>query len=218
MKAKQLGKYIVADPEICHGKLTFKGTRIFVKDILEMVAEGISQDRIVEKWRGSITKEAISEAVMLASEHLITEFSDDEITQEMTGNQVSKKTSGGIDLPSDLQARLADDAAKIPNCTESELGRSLIDFAYRMIEQFGLTPKEVSDDIHYTESRRLVQPPSLQYGYDLAEFRRANNYDLITAIKQSSAGGLRTTRSFGYYDHFADEGELKGEGEVKRRA
>ena len=75
MQAKQLGKYIVADPEIRHGKPTFKGTRIFVKDVLEMVAEGMSWDRIIEEWRGSITIEAISEAVLLASESLNAEFS-----------------------------------------------------------------------------------------------------------------------------------------------
>ena len=75
MKAKQLGKYIVADPEICHGQLTFKGTRIFVKDVLEMVAEGMNWDEIIEEWRGSITKEAISEAVLLASESLTTRAS-----------------------------------------------------------------------------------------------------------------------------------------------
>jgi len=75
MKAKQLGKYIVADPEICHGNPTFRGTRIFVKDVLDMVAEGMSWDKIIEEWRGSITKEAISEAVFLASESLTTRFS-----------------------------------------------------------------------------------------------------------------------------------------------
>ena len=75
MKAKELGKYIVADPEICHGKPTFRGTRIFVKDVLEMVAEGMSWDEIIEEWRGSITKEAISEAVLLASESLTNKFS-----------------------------------------------------------------------------------------------------------------------------------------------
>lgn len=68
MQAKQLGKYIVADPEIRQGKPTFKGTRIFVKDVLDMVAEGMSWDKIIEEWRESITKEAISEAVLLASE------------------------------------------------------------------------------------------------------------------------------------------------------
>jgi uncharacterized protein (DUF433 family) len=75
MKAKELGKYIVADPEICHGKPTFRGTRIFVKDVLDMVAEGMSWDEIIEEWRGSITKEAISEAVLLASESLTNKFS-----------------------------------------------------------------------------------------------------------------------------------------------
>ena len=43
--ARQLGRYIVADPEICHGKPTFHGTRIFVADVLEQVAEGLAGHR-----------------------------------------------------------------------------------------------------------------------------------------------------------------------------
>lgn len=39
-KRQELGQYIVADPEICHGQLTFKGTRMFVKDVLDYVANG----------------------------------------------------------------------------------------------------------------------------------------------------------------------------------
>jgi uncharacterized protein (DUF433 family) len=39
MQTKQLGKYIVADPEICHGKPTFKGTRILVKTVLAQEPE-----------------------------------------------------------------------------------------------------------------------------------------------------------------------------------
>src|SRR5437899_2911168 len=35
---KVLGRYIVADPEICHGKPTFLGTRIMVAQILKQVA------------------------------------------------------------------------------------------------------------------------------------------------------------------------------------
>lgn len=30
----------MADPNICHGRLTFKGTRLFVADVLDMLAEG----------------------------------------------------------------------------------------------------------------------------------------------------------------------------------
>ena len=71
MKVKELGKYVVADPRICHGKPTFRGTRIFVKDVLEMVAEGMDWDDIVEGWDGKISKEAIAEAILAASDALV---------------------------------------------------------------------------------------------------------------------------------------------------
>ena len=35
-----LHKHIVADPSICHGKPTFKGTRVMVWQVLDMLAEG----------------------------------------------------------------------------------------------------------------------------------------------------------------------------------
>lgn len=63
---KQLGRYIVADPKICHGKPTFRGTRIMVADVLEQVANGLAWETIIEQWRGSIGNEAIAEAVSLA--------------------------------------------------------------------------------------------------------------------------------------------------------
>jgi uncharacterized protein (DUF433 family) len=61
-----LGRYIVADPEICHGKPTFKGTRIFVADVLDQVSEGLAWETIIELWGGDVSKEAIAEAVRLA--------------------------------------------------------------------------------------------------------------------------------------------------------
>ena len=63
-----LGRHIVSDPETCHGKPIFRGTRIFVSDVLEMVAEGMAWETIIEQWHGSITKEVIAEAVRLSSE------------------------------------------------------------------------------------------------------------------------------------------------------
>lgn len=53
---------------MCHGKPVFRGTRIFVSDVLEMVAEGVAWETIIEQWHNSITKEAIAEAVKLSSE------------------------------------------------------------------------------------------------------------------------------------------------------
>lgn len=70
-QAKILGRYIVADPKICHGKPTFRGTRIFVSDVLEQVASGMAWEAIIEEWHDSITKEAIAEAVQLATQALM---------------------------------------------------------------------------------------------------------------------------------------------------
>ncbi len=68
MKARkriEFGEYIVADPEICHGQLTFKGTRMLVKDALYLVAEGYGWDAISKEFYG-LPHEAIAEAVNLA--------------------------------------------------------------------------------------------------------------------------------------------------------
>jgi uncharacterized protein (DUF433 family) len=67
-QTRLIGRFIVADPSICHGKPTFRGTRILVADILEQVAAGTDWDSIVEEWRGSIPKDAIAEAVRMASQ------------------------------------------------------------------------------------------------------------------------------------------------------
>ena len=68
MNRKLLGRYVVADPEICHGKPTFIGTRIMVSQVLKQVESGMAWEAIVDEWRGSIKKEAIAEAVRLASQ------------------------------------------------------------------------------------------------------------------------------------------------------
>ena len=68
----ELGQYIVADPEICHGKPTFKGTRVTVADVLADVEHGLSWDFICYRWGdGKITKEAVAEAVQLARRALL---------------------------------------------------------------------------------------------------------------------------------------------------
>ncbi len=66
----EYSKYIVADPRICHGIVTFNGTRIFVQDSLNMVAKEMDWEYIIWAWHGSITKEAIAEAITLASQSL----------------------------------------------------------------------------------------------------------------------------------------------------
>ena len=65
-KRKLLGRYIVADPDICHGKPTFLGTRIMVWQVLQQVADEMPWEKIMAEWRGTVPKEAIAEAVELA--------------------------------------------------------------------------------------------------------------------------------------------------------
>lgn len=72
-KRKEYGQYIVADPEICHGQLTFNGTRLFVKDALEMVARGYDWERIGDELYGRVSREAIAEALELARQALVEE-------------------------------------------------------------------------------------------------------------------------------------------------
>ena len=49
-KRTELGEYIVSDPEICHGELTFKGTRMFVKDVLYFVSKGQDWNAISKEF------------------------------------------------------------------------------------------------------------------------------------------------------------------------
>ena len=68
MKQKMIGRFIVTDPQICHGKPTFRGTRLMVWQVLEQVANGMAWETIEEEWRGKVSRDAIAEAIRLASQ------------------------------------------------------------------------------------------------------------------------------------------------------
>jgi len=57
--------YIIIDKEICHGKPTFKGTRIMVWQILEMLEAGNSIEQIIEAYP-HLTKNHIKAALEFA--------------------------------------------------------------------------------------------------------------------------------------------------------
>ncbi len=66
MRKKRIGRFICADPKVCHGKLTFRGTRILVSDVLELVAAGMPWDDIIRECHGAISRGAIAEAIRVA--------------------------------------------------------------------------------------------------------------------------------------------------------
>ena len=62
----EVNNYIVIDSEICHGKPTFKGTRIMVYLILEMLKSGASVQEILKAYP-SLTKKHIKAALEFAA-------------------------------------------------------------------------------------------------------------------------------------------------------
>src|SRR5436190_24208109 len=70
----ELGEFIVADPEICHGKPTYKGTRIMVSQVLEALERGESTKQIILAWDGKVCRAAVAETVRLAREALLDEM------------------------------------------------------------------------------------------------------------------------------------------------
>ena len=63
----EINPYIVADSEICHGKPTFKGTRIMVWQVLEMLEAGMPIEEIINSFITPLTKEHIKAALHYAS-------------------------------------------------------------------------------------------------------------------------------------------------------
>jgi len=67
----ELGRFIVADPKICHGKPSYKGTRIMVWQVLAMLERGESWDYIRQAWPDRVSDEAIAETIRLARSSLL---------------------------------------------------------------------------------------------------------------------------------------------------
>jgi uncharacterized protein (DUF433 family) len=72
-RKKMVGRYLVVDPRVCHGKLTFSGTRVPVETVLRHVAKGKSLESVLRDWP-ELNKEAVEEAIQLAASALEREF------------------------------------------------------------------------------------------------------------------------------------------------
>ncbi len=60
-------QYITSDPQVCHGQLCAKGTRVLVTNILDSLAEGASREEILKSYP-SLTPEHIDAAIAYAAE------------------------------------------------------------------------------------------------------------------------------------------------------
>ncbi len=60
-------QHLSSDPQICRGQLCAKGTRVFVTNILDSLAEGSSREEILRSYP-SLKPEHIDAAIAYAAE------------------------------------------------------------------------------------------------------------------------------------------------------
>jgi uncharacterized protein (DUF433 family) len=60
-------QYPSSEPQVCHGQLCAKGTRVFVTNILDSLAEGASREEILRSYP-SLKPEHIDAAIAFAAE------------------------------------------------------------------------------------------------------------------------------------------------------
>lgn len=66
-KIRNWREFLSSDPSICHGELCAKGTRVFVTNILDSLAEGATRDEILKSYP-SLKPEHIEAALAYAAE------------------------------------------------------------------------------------------------------------------------------------------------------
>ena len=72
-QVREIGKYIVAHQGICHGQLTFKGTRVLVPVVLESLARpGRTIEQVAADYH--LSSEAVLEALQLATHMMRNEL------------------------------------------------------------------------------------------------------------------------------------------------
>jgi len=64
-----LVRWVVVDARVCHGRPVFRGTRVLVSDVLEMLGAGMSLEEVLEEYP-QLTREMVLEALRLAAEQL----------------------------------------------------------------------------------------------------------------------------------------------------
>ena len=60
-------KHLTSNPNVCHGQLCANGTRVFVTNILDSMAEGATRDEILRSYP-SLKPEHIDAAIAYAAE------------------------------------------------------------------------------------------------------------------------------------------------------
>jgi uncharacterized protein (DUF433 family) len=69
----EIGQYLATDTRVCRGRLIFKGTRVLVSDVLELLKAGFSPEQISQEYQGVVVPEAVREAVTFSNKGIVRE-------------------------------------------------------------------------------------------------------------------------------------------------
>jgi uncharacterized protein (DUF433 family) len=70
----EINEHIVSDSEICGGTPTFKGTRVMVWQVLELLGAGVSIEEIKEDYFPHLSKESILSTFNFTSKLINEEY------------------------------------------------------------------------------------------------------------------------------------------------
>jgi len=77
----EVGRHFIVHPGVCHGALTFKGTRVPVETVLVSLAKGRTIDQIRESWP-KVSREGIVEAIDLATRVLLERYTPEKVVHK----------------------------------------------------------------------------------------------------------------------------------------
>lgn len=69
----EIGQHLATDTRVCGGRLIFKGTRILVSDVLELLQQGFTPEQISQDYKGLISVAAVHEAVTFSAKGIVRE-------------------------------------------------------------------------------------------------------------------------------------------------
>jgi uncharacterized protein (DUF433 family) len=68
MNREELLQRITVDPRVCHGQPCIRGLRIMVHQVLDLLAEGVPPEEVIEKDFPDLTLEDIRAAIAYANQ------------------------------------------------------------------------------------------------------------------------------------------------------
>jgi uncharacterized protein (DUF433 family) len=74
MSRVEIGRHLATDTRVCGGRLIFKGTRILVSDVLELLRADLTPEQIAREYQGLISPEAIHEAYTFNRKGIVREI------------------------------------------------------------------------------------------------------------------------------------------------